>query len=159
MPDAVIPLGVLSVMAATQAHHEKIFWDLCFEADPLGAVARNLRESKPELVAIGLRNLQNMDYTNITSNLDAYRATRCWTVSGRASATRSGGSRRLPGSQPQGLPFLHSPGTTDETLERVARTLDFVEELDPFAAVMLVWVEDSEVVNAHRLNSSGGTLR
>ena len=32
-------------------------------------------------------------------------------------------------------------------LEHVERTLDFVEELDPFAAVMLVWVEDSEVVN------------
>jgi B12 binding domain len=74
MPDAVIPLGVLSVMAATPGHHEKIFWDLCFEADPLGTVARNLRESQPDLVAIGLRNLQNMDYTNITSNLDAYRA-------------------------------------------------------------------------------------
>lgn len=74
MPDAVIPLGVLSVMAATPGHHEKIFWDLCFEADPLGTVARNLRESQPYLVAIGLRNLQNMNYTNITSNLDAYRA-------------------------------------------------------------------------------------
>jgi hypothetical protein len=32
-------------------------------------------------------------------------------------------------------------------LEHVERTLDFVEELDPFAAVMLVWVEDREVVN------------
>ncbi len=55
MPDAVIPLGVLSVMAATPGHHEKIFWDLCFEAGPLGTVARNLRESQPDLVAIGLR--------------------------------------------------------------------------------------------------------
>lgn len=74
MPDAVIPLGLLHVMAATPQRHEKLFWDLCFEADPLGTVARNLREQRPELVAIGLRNLQNMDYTDVTANLDAYRA-------------------------------------------------------------------------------------
>jgi len=74
MPDAVIPLGLLHVMAATAERHEKLFWDLCFEADPLAAVTRNLREHQPDLVAIGLRNLQNMDYTSVASNLDAYRA-------------------------------------------------------------------------------------
>jgi len=74
MPDAVVPLGLLHVMAATPARHEKLFWDLCFESDPLATVAHNLRECCPDLVAIGLRNLQNMDYTNITTNLDAYRA-------------------------------------------------------------------------------------
>jgi radical SAM superfamily enzyme YgiQ (UPF0313 family) len=74
MPDAVIPLGVLQVMAATPDRHEKLFWDLCFDDDPLATVARNLRDHQPDLVAIGLRNLQNMDYTDITSNLDAYRA-------------------------------------------------------------------------------------
>jgi hypothetical protein len=68
----VIPLGILSVIAATPARHEKLFWDLCFEADPAATVARKLRESQPDVVAIGLRNLQNMDYTNITANLDAY---------------------------------------------------------------------------------------
>jgi len=31
LPDAVIPLGILSVMAATPARHEKLFWDLCFD--------------------------------------------------------------------------------------------------------------------------------
>jgi radical SAM superfamily enzyme YgiQ (UPF0313 family) len=74
MPDAVIPIGVLHVMAATPDRHEKLFWDLCFEDDPLATVVRNLREHQPDLVAIGLRNLQNMDYTDITANLDAYRA-------------------------------------------------------------------------------------
>lgn len=73
LPDAVIPLGILSVMAATPARHEKLFWDFCFELDPLETVARNLRASRPDLVAIGLRNLQNMDYTNITANLEGYR--------------------------------------------------------------------------------------
>jgi hypothetical protein len=58
LPDAVIPIGILSVMAATPTRHEKLFWDLCFEPDPLETVARNLRESRPDLVAIGLRNLR-----------------------------------------------------------------------------------------------------
>lgn len=74
MPDAVLPLGVLHVMAATPERHEKQLWDLCFEDDPLATVARNLRAYRPDLVAIGLRNLQNMDYTSITGNLEAYRA-------------------------------------------------------------------------------------
>jgi radical SAM superfamily enzyme YgiQ (UPF0313 family) len=73
MPDAVIPIGLLQVMAAVPERHEKLFWDLCFEEDPLASVARNLRDHAPDLVAIGLRNIQNMDYTNITVNLDYYR--------------------------------------------------------------------------------------
>jgi len=73
MPDAVIPLGLLQVMASVPTRHEKLFWDLCFEDDPCATVARNLREQRPDLVAIGLRNIQNMDYTNITANLDYYR--------------------------------------------------------------------------------------
>jgi radical SAM superfamily enzyme YgiQ (UPF0313 family) len=73
MPDAVIPLGLLQVMASVPDRHEKLFWDLCFEDDPFATVARNLDERRPDLVAIGLRNIQNMDYTNITVNLDYYR--------------------------------------------------------------------------------------
>jgi hypothetical protein len=73
MPDAVIPIGLLQVMAAVPERHEKLFWDLCFEDDPLATVARNLLDHQPDLVAIGLRNIQNMDYTNITVNLDYYR--------------------------------------------------------------------------------------
>lgn len=73
MPDAVIPIGLLQVMAAVPERHEKLFWDLCFESDPFATVAANLRQQQPDLVAIGLRNIQNMDYTNITVNLDYYR--------------------------------------------------------------------------------------
>jgi hypothetical protein len=73
MPDAVIPIGLLQVMAAVPERHEKLFWDLCFESDPFATAAENLRQQQPDLVAIGLRNIQNMDYTNITVNLDYYR--------------------------------------------------------------------------------------
>jgi radical SAM superfamily enzyme YgiQ (UPF0313 family) len=73
MPDAVIPIGMLQVMAAVPQRHEKLFWDMCFESDPLATVADRLRRQQPNLVAIGLRNIQNMDYTNLTVNLDYYR--------------------------------------------------------------------------------------
>ena len=72
-PDAVIPLGLLHVMAATPDRHEKLFWDLCFDPAPLESVARNLLAHQPDVVAIGLRNLQNMDYTNIEANVARYR--------------------------------------------------------------------------------------
>ena len=48
-----------------------------------------------------------------------------------------------------GLKDCHSfiLGTTARHCDDVERTLDFVEELDPFAALMLVWVDDQEVVD------------
>jgi radical SAM superfamily enzyme YgiQ (UPF0313 family) len=73
MPDAVIPLGLLYVMQATPDEHEKLFWDLCFDAEPVGRVIQSLEDYRPDVVAIGLRNLQNMDYTNSSVNLDWYR--------------------------------------------------------------------------------------
>ena len=85
MPDAVIPIGLLQVMAAVPERHEKLFWDLCFEIDPFATIADNLRQHQPDLVAIGLRNIQNMDYTNITVNLDYYRQLLA-TVRGHSSA-------------------------------------------------------------------------
>jgi hypothetical protein len=52
-------------------------------------------------------------------------------------------------SKAHGLKDCHSfiLGTRGETLDDVERTLDFVEALDPFAAVMLVWVDDREVLD------------
>jgi len=73
LPDAVVPLGLLCVMAATPDRHQKMFWDLCFDTDAFNTVAQNLGAHSPDVVAIGLRNLQNMDYTNIDTNLRKYR--------------------------------------------------------------------------------------
>jgi radical SAM superfamily enzyme YgiQ (UPF0313 family) len=58
--------------------------------------------------------------------------------------------RRLSSlSKAAGLKDCHSfiLGTRSESLDDVQRTLDFIEELQPFAAVLLVWVEDSEVID------------
>jgi hypothetical protein len=59
--------------------------------------------------------------------------------------------RRLSAiSRAHGLKDCHSfiLGTQGETLDHVERTLDFAEELEPFAALMLVWVDDHEVLDA-----------
>ena len=73
LPDPVVPLGLLSVMANTPDHHERELWDLCFERDPVAVLAARLATWRPDLVALGLRNVQNSDYTNIEDNLRYYQ--------------------------------------------------------------------------------------
>ncbi len=72
LPDAVVPLGLLYVMAATPERHEKVLVDLCFERSPEAALRRRLLEVQPDLVAVGLRNIQNNDYSGIGDNVDYY---------------------------------------------------------------------------------------
>ncbi len=72
LPDAVIPLGVLYVMASTPDHHEKLLVDLCFEASPVEALRQRLAAFRPDLVALGMRNIQNNDYSGIRDNLAYY---------------------------------------------------------------------------------------
>ena len=72
LPDAVIPLGLLYVMASTPEHHEKDLLDLCFEDDPHGALSRRLEDLQPDVVALGMRNIQNADYTGVRDSLDHY---------------------------------------------------------------------------------------
>jgi radical SAM superfamily enzyme YgiQ (UPF0313 family) len=74
LPDEVTPLGLLYVMASTPARHEKVLWDLCFEPDPTRALAARLEAFQPDVVALGLRNIQNSDYTGTIDNLNYYAA-------------------------------------------------------------------------------------
>ncbi len=61
LPDPVIPLGLLQV-AASCPDHERLFVDLCFEDDPEQALRSFLRDARPDLVAMGVRNVQGNDY-------------------------------------------------------------------------------------------------
>lgn len=72
LPDAVIPLGLLYIMASTPGCHEKVLIDLCFEEDPRTALRCKLEAIKPDLVAISMRNIQNNDYSGISDNLAYY---------------------------------------------------------------------------------------
>ncbi len=72
LPDAVIPLGLLYVMANTPDRHDKVLLDLCFEDDPFAALAEGISEHSPELIALSMRNIQNNDYTGLSDNLNYY---------------------------------------------------------------------------------------
>jgi hypothetical protein len=72
LPDAVIPLGMLYVMASTPDPHEKLLVDLCFEVDPIEALRERIAAFRPDLVALGMRNIQNNDYSGIGDNLAYY---------------------------------------------------------------------------------------
>jgi radical SAM superfamily enzyme YgiQ (UPF0313 family) len=73
LPDAVIPIGILSVMASTPARHETRLIDLCFAQYPMQALRSELGSFQPDLVAVGMRNLQNADYTGTSDQLSYYK--------------------------------------------------------------------------------------
>jgi radical SAM superfamily enzyme YgiQ (UPF0313 family) len=72
LPDPVIPLGLLYMMAAAGDSHEKILVDLCFQEEPLDFLAAEIDRFRPDLVAIGMRNIQNADYTGTSTTLEYY---------------------------------------------------------------------------------------
>lgn len=72
LPDPVVPIGLLYVMAATPDKHPKKLIDLCFAKDPFTTLDQQLRTFDPDLVAVGMRNIQNSDYTDTSDNLAYY---------------------------------------------------------------------------------------
>lgn len=72
LPDAAIPLGILYVMASTPSRHQKLLIDLCFEPNAREVLAQRLAEFVPDLIALGMRNIQNNDYSGISDNLEYY---------------------------------------------------------------------------------------
>ena len=73
MPEPVVPLGLLYLVSNTPDRHEKVLWDLCFERNPHHLLSRNITEFSPELIAFGIRNIQNNLYTGIADNLNYYQ--------------------------------------------------------------------------------------
>jgi len=72
LPDAVVPLGLLYVLAATPERHHRVLWDLCFQDDPRSYLAEQVRSLDPQVIAIGIRNLANNDYSGVSDNLAFY---------------------------------------------------------------------------------------
>jgi radical SAM superfamily enzyme YgiQ (UPF0313 family) len=73
MPDPVLPIGVLYMMAVVGDRHDKTLIDLCFEERPFDHLGARLDAFAPDLVAVGMRNIQNADYTDTQSTLEHYR--------------------------------------------------------------------------------------
>lgn len=72
LPDAVVPYGILCVIANIPKHHSITLLDLCFEDEPGDVLSQHLRELQPDVVALGMRNIQNADYSGISHTLDYY---------------------------------------------------------------------------------------
>ena len=72
LPDAVIPLGVLWVAASLPDRHPKIVLDLCFEDAPLDFVRDRLGAFAPDVVAVGMRNIQSADYSGTADTIAWY---------------------------------------------------------------------------------------
>jgi 23S rRNA (cytosine1962-C5)-methyltransferase len=74
LPSPVVPLGVLAVAGALRDAHEVRVLDLCFEADPAGAVGRAAAAFRPEVVGLGIRNLHTNAYDGTDALLGEYGA-------------------------------------------------------------------------------------
>ncbi len=72
LPDAAIPIGILSVIANLPKRHEMTLIDLCFEDAPAEALAGKLDKFGPDVVALGMRNIQNADYSGTSNTLEYY---------------------------------------------------------------------------------------
>lgn len=98
LPDAVVPLGLLYIMANTPECHERVLVDLCFEADPFAALTDSIRKHAPGLIAISMRNIQNNDYTGLPDNLAYYArlVSVCKQVSGAPVVVGGAGFSVMP---------------------------------------------------------------
>ena len=72
LPDPVLPLGILYLMSVVGEAHDKTLIDLCFEEQPLVALAAQMDRFRPDLVAVSMRNVQNADYTDTSGILGYY---------------------------------------------------------------------------------------
>lgn len=74
LPDPVVPLGVLTVMAACSREHERELVDLCFEDEPIAALSERLARIRPDVVALGMRNVHDNDYAATDASVAYYRS-------------------------------------------------------------------------------------
>lgn len=64
VPYPVLPVGLASVASALEEEgHEVSFLDLCFSRDPERDLAARIARAGPDLVGLGLRNLDNCDFS------------------------------------------------------------------------------------------------
>lgn len=74
-PWPVIPFGMCSVAAALEAAgHDVVFLDLCFSKDPDREIRLAISKFKPELVGVGIRNIDNASGLNAIFLLDPIKA-------------------------------------------------------------------------------------
>ena len=74
LPDPVFPLGLAYITAVLKKYGASCqVLDLCFMEDYKAAIESALRAFQPHMVALSLRNLDNVSYPNYVSYLPFYR--------------------------------------------------------------------------------------
>ena len=74
LPDPVFPIGAAYMAAVAAQHgHTVDTLDLCFLAAMRPALEEKLRQTRPDVVGISLRNLDSSSYPQNTSYIDDYR--------------------------------------------------------------------------------------
>lgn len=73
LPDPVVPLGLAYLMGNTPPQHQQKLIDLCWPTDPLAALKNELDDFQPDAVALGLRNIQNSNYSGTHNNIAYYQ--------------------------------------------------------------------------------------
>lgn len=67
----VIPIGMVYIATYLKQHDvEVIFVDLCFDTMPQNTITKELKENKPDIIGIGIRNIDNLVYTKSKAYLD-----------------------------------------------------------------------------------------
>jgi hypothetical protein len=76
LPMPVMPIGACMVAEACErAGHQVTFLDLMFEREPLAAVQNAVRSSRPDVVGLSVRNIDNNDMRETVFFLDDLRET------------------------------------------------------------------------------------
>ncbi|MCP4748495.1 MAG: radical SAM protein [Desulfobacteraceae bacterium] len=74
LPDPVFPIGAACISAALKrAGLDCKCLDLCFEQDPQAAIRDIIEQYQPRIVALSLRNVDNVSYPHSVSYLPHYR--------------------------------------------------------------------------------------
>ena len=74
LPMPVMPIGACMVAeACVRAGHHVTFLDLMFEREPLAAIRRMVRSSRPDAVGLSVRNIDNNDMRETVFFLDDLR--------------------------------------------------------------------------------------
>jgi radical SAM superfamily enzyme YgiQ (UPF0313 family) len=110
LPDPVAPLGLAFLSAALKsAGHEVHCLDLCFEENVERAVEKSVSDFSPEVIALSLRNIDNVAYPESVSYLPFYKRVVEYCRQFSASPIFLGGSgfTLMPGAI---LDFLQTDG-------------------------------------------------
>ncbi|MBI2396096.1 MAG: cobalamin B12-binding domain-containing protein [Deltaproteobacteria bacterium] len=74
LPSPVVPLGMISIAGAIRDAHEVRLLDLCFEQHAHEALRAAIAEFRPDVIGVGLRNLQTNAYDGGEQRISEYAA-------------------------------------------------------------------------------------